>query len=173
MFRRLSAFLGLTREPRVLLSERTFEPADHPLRAAFDERYLAMRAAMASGERGPIAELLAPDFTSVDAMGRTSGAKAMINSVLGLKIDRSKRFAKTTIVEVEVADDVARLLQHYRMVSAPDAPPSMPRMVQALSRDRWRLVDGTWLLERTETLETEAIAGSGRHVYRTRSLKKR
>lgn len=151
------------REPR--LFDRTFGPANHPLRPTLDQRYLEMRAAMASGDADDIAALLAPGFASVDIRGNETTADQMIASVLKLDIDRSKRQVATTLSTVEAHHDIAHVLQHYSMTSSPDAPKSMPRQLQTLSADTWRLSNGTWLLSKTKTLELQVIDGFGRHRY--------
>jgi ketosteroid isomerase-like protein len=155
------------RPKRVLLSERVFTPCEHELRPILDERYLAMRAAMASGSADAIAALLTPDFVSIDIDGAAVSAKQMIDSVLKLSLDRSKRTAVTTLVHIEAGTE-AKVLQHYSMTSHPDAPPSMPKYVQAFSLDTWQNAGGTWLLKRTETLETEVMSSTGQHRYRAR-----
>jgi hypothetical protein len=150
------------------LFARTFEPSTHPLRPVFDERYSQMRASMASGDKKAIAELLTPDFVSVDVSGNASTAEKMIDAVLALDLDRSKRVAVTTITNVDARDDEAVLLQHYSMKSSSDATRSMPRNLQTLSEDVWRNEAGRWLLHRTVTLEVEFVTGAGVHKYRSR-----
>lgn len=159
--------LGLFRrkQKEARLFDRVFVPADHPLRPTLDQRYLDMRAAMASGNANEIAALLAPGFASVDIRGKETTAEQMIASVLKLDIDRSKRHVATTLSRVETHDDIARVLQHYSLTSSPDAPKNMPRKLQAFSADTWRLIDGTWLFSKTKTLELQVIDGVGRHNY--------
>jgi hypothetical protein len=159
----LSVFRRKPKEPH--LFDRAFSPCDHPLRPTLEERYLDLRAAMASGEASEISAILAPGFASVDVRGKEIGADQMIAAVLNLDIDRSKRQVATTIVNVEAHYDMARVLQHYSMMSPPDAPKSMPRKLQTLSADTWRQVDGKWLLSKTRTLEVEVIDAAGRHKY--------
>jgi ketosteroid isomerase-like protein len=166
---RLFRFLRSEQRPkRVLLSERVFAPCEHELRPILDERYLAMRAAMASGSVDEIAALLTPDFVSINIDGASVSAKQMIDSVRKLSIDRSKRTAVTTLVDIQALGTEAKVLQHYSMTSHADAPPSMPKYVQALSLDTWENAGGTWLHKRTETLETEVLSSTGRHRYRAR-----
>jgi hypothetical protein len=159
----LALFRPSQKEPR--LFDRSFAPADHPLRPTLDQRYLDMRAAMASGNANNIAALLAPGFASVDIRGNETTAQQMIDSVLKLDIDRSKRQVATTLSSVETHHDIARVLQHYSMTSSPDAPKSMPRKLQTFSADTWRLIDGAWLLSKTRTLEVQVLDGFGRQRY--------
>lgn len=150
------------------LFARMFEPSTDPLRPVFDELYLQMRAAMASGNGEAIAALLTPDFVSVDVAGNATTAEKMIEAVLALDIDRSKRVAVTTISNVDAHGDEAVLQQHYSMKSSADAPRSMPRNLQTLSEDVWRNATGRWLLHRTVTLEVEFVTATGVHRYRSR-----
>lgn len=154
------------RKPKEMrLFDRAFLPADHPLRPTLDQRYLDLRAAMASGRATEIAAILASGFASVDVSGKETGAEQMIAAVLDLDIDRSKRQVATTLVNVEAHHDMARVLQHYSMTSPPDAPKNMPRKLRTLSADTWRQVDGKWLISKTKTLELEVVDAAGRHKY--------
>jgi hypothetical protein len=161
LMRRLG--IGGPKEPR--LFDRHFAAADHPLRSILDDRYAAMRAAMASGQREPIATLLAPHFISVDVRGKESRGDQMIDSVLRLEIDRSKRIATTTLVTIEESSGVTRVLQHYAMAATAGVGPAIPRKLQTLSSDTWVDVAGTWLLAKTQTLEVESISATGAHSY--------
>lgn len=163
MIDRILSALGLKRS-RTLFN-RHFEPADHPLRATLDARYEALRKAMTESDPIAIAAILTPDFQSVDVRGNATTSNKMIDSVLALKIDRSKRTATTTLVSIVERDGAAIVIQHYRMVSAADAPKSMPRELQSLSRDTWEKRHGEWLCKRTETLELELRTSDGVHKY--------
>jgi hypothetical protein len=170
MLNRFLSILGIEgRSGKTSLFARTFEPSNHPLRPIFDGRYSAMRTAMSSGDTHAIAALLTPAFVSVDVNGKATTAEQMINSVIALQIDREKRVAVTTVTDVVVRQEEAVLLQHYSMKSAPDAPLSMPRALQTLSRDVWIQAAGVWLMHRTETLEVEVVTGTGVHRHRVRS----
>ena len=127
-----------------------------------------MRAAMAARDGDAIAALLTPDFVSVNVDGNAISAEQMIRSAVGLNIDRSKRTAVTTLVGIEEVGNQAKVLQHYCMTAHDDAPSSMPKFVQALSIDTWEKAGETWLIKRTETLETEAMSSAGKHTYRAR-----
>lgn len=161
----LRSFSRASSEKERRLFERSFTPSDHPLRPTFDARYSAMREAMASGRREPIAALLTPYFVSINVRGKESNADEMIDSVLRLDIDRQKRTATTTLVNIEASSGVARVLQHYAMTTTARVGPAMPKELQTLSADTWVHSDVTWLLARTQTLEVEAISGTGAHQY--------
>ena len=120
---------------------------------------------MAGTESAAAAGILADGFTSIDVHDKTSFAGAMIESINRLHIDRAKRTVTTTIAEITATPGEATVLQHYSMTSAPDAPPSMPRMLQTLSIDTWREVDGAWLLARTHTRELEVVGPDGRRRF--------
>jgi Regulator of ribonuclease activity B/Domain of unknown function (DUF4440) len=128
-----------------------------------------MRAAMAAGDREAMAAIMADGFVSTDISGRTTFSGAMIEGVTRLQIDRSKRTVATTLAEITSTPGQATVLQHYAMTSAPDAPRTMPRMLQTLSIDTWRQVDGMWLLARTQTREMEVVDANG-HRRVTRNL---
>lgn len=147
------------------LFERTFTPVSHPPRQTLDQRYLDMRAAMASGEAANIHAILFEHFSTVDVHGNETGPQPMIDSVLKLDIDRSKRSVATTIVSVEESNGVARVVQHYSMETTETVAPHMPKRLQTLSADVWVKDGSEWKLSKTSTLELEVFAGSGAHRH--------
>ena len=157
--------VGTNKHKQPQLFERQFAPAEHPLRPTLEARYAAMRDAMASGQREAVSALLAPAFVSVDVRGKESTAEQMIDSVVKLRIDRSKRTATTTLVSIEEASGMARVLQHYDMTTTENVGPTMPKNLQTLSIDKWVNCNGTWLAAKTQTLEVEVISGTGAHRY--------
>lgn len=140
-------------------------PVDHPLRSELDQRYLDMRAAMASGSRERISAILTDHFVSIDIHGNESAADAMIDSVIKLDIDRHKCHVVTTIVSLEESNGVARASQHYAMTTTAEVAADQPKKLQTLSADTWLRCDDTWHLAKTQTLEMELIAGSGSRRY--------
>jgi hypothetical protein len=90
----------------------------------------------------------------------------MIDSVLRLDIDRSKRVATTTLVAIEESGGIARVLQHYAMTATAGVGPAIPRKLQTLSSDTWVDVAGAWLLAKTQTLEVESVSAIGTYHYR-------
>ncbi len=147
------------------LFERTFTPVSHPLRQALDQRYLDMRAAMASGEGANIQSILFEHFIAVDVHGNETGPQAMIDSVLKLDVDRSKRTVATTIVSLEESNGIARVVQHYSMDTTDAVAPHMPKRLRTLSADVWVKDSDKWKLGKTTTLELEVFAGSGVHRH--------
>jgi len=161
----LPRFRGGLSEKKPRLFERSFAPSGHALRPTLDARYAEMRVAMASGRREPIAALLTPYFISINVRGNESSADEMIDSVLRLDIDREKRTATTTLVNIEENNGIARVLQHYAMTTTARVGPAMPKELQTLSTDTWVYSDGAWLLAKTQTLEVEAVSEAGAHRY--------
>ncbi len=160
----LKSFRGSSESKRGLF-DRSFTPSDHVLRPTLDARYAQMREAMASGRREPIAALLTSHFVSIGVRGKESNADEMIDLVCSLDIDRGKRTATTTLVNIEESNGIARVLQHYAMTTTAQVGPLMPKDLQTLSADTWVFTDGIWLLTKTQTLELESISGAGAHSY--------
>jgi ketosteroid isomerase-like protein len=150
----------------VLLSEIPALPVDHPLRAALDERYFQMRLAMAARDANALRAVLARDFVSEDIEGRCRDAAAMIESVMQLEIDRSKRAAETTLTAIDRVGDEALVDQRYAMTTS-EVNPSLPQALWTRSRDIWRWSDERWLLARTTTIAIEVVK-NGRRIYRHR-----
>lgn len=141
-------------------------PSEGSLRPVLDQRYVAMRSAMASGEREAILALLAPDFVSEDLDGRCIDGLTMADRVVALKIDRSKRVAVTTLAELTREGDEVLVDQFYRMTTT-ERSANIPDAVFARSLDRWRLVGGEWYFVRTTTQALEAHRGR-RRTFRAR-----
>jgi ketosteroid isomerase-like protein len=170
MFRRILSFLGVGKRPtRKPLSSYGFTPVDHPLRSVLDERYGAMREAMAARDAGAIAAILTDDFASLDVDGKRITADTMIESVRRLDIDRSKRTATTTLAAIAASPGRAIVLQNYSMTSTDDAR-ATPKALQTMSVDTWDDVGGTWLLARTETRQLEVTNAAGIAVSKSRSI---
>jgi hypothetical protein len=127
-----------------------------------------MRAAMGAGDAAAIQALLAPGFRSLDIYGKAASAQEMIAAIRRLDIDRSKRMATTTLVDIEERDRKILVLQHYSMTSAIDAPSTVPRMIQTLSLDTWVEEGGRLLLLSSDTMEREVVLSSGKHRYAAR-----
>ena len=84
--RRLLRGRATTSRPAVLLSEIPAHPSDHELRPVLDERYAAMRRAMAERDRAAILALLTDDFVSEDLEGRTTSGVRIADAVVALEI---------------------------------------------------------------------------------------
>ena len=164
--RRVFGGSATTQKPRVLLSDIPALPCDHELRPVLDERYAAMRRAMAARDRDAILALLAGDFVSEDLEGRLMTGPHMADSVTALEIDRSERTAVTTLTSIAVDGDEADVQQRYHMTTT-ERRPNLPEALWTESRDRWRRVGDTWLLARTIT-EKREIVKNGRRVFEAR-----
>jgi ketosteroid isomerase-like protein len=152
--------------PAVLLSEIPALPSDHELRPVLDERYAAMRRAMAARDRDAILALLTDDFVSEDLEGRTTAGPAMADAVVALEIDRSQRTAVTTLTSIAVDGDEAAVQQRYHMTTT-ERKPNLPEALWTESRDVWRRFGDTWLLARTTT-EKREIVKNGRRRFEAR-----
>jgi ketosteroid isomerase-like protein len=159
-------FGGPAAAPERLLSKIPATPCDHDLRPVLDERYLAMRAAMAARDRSAILALLTDDFVSEDLDGRRSSGGAMADAVIALEIDRSQRTAVTTLTSIVTHGDEAEVQQRYHMTTT-ERRTNLPQAMWTESRDRWRKVDRTWLLANTTTQKLEVLR-NGRRVFRAR-----
>jgi ketosteroid isomerase-like protein len=144
-------------------------PADHPLRPVLDERYLAMRDAMARHDADGIRALLTEDFTSIDVSDRRQSGETMIRGVLALQLDRSKRTAQTTVTALDVRADgrEAVVEQRYAMTTT-GLSLTVPRALQTWSTDVWRDENGTWRLAQTRTNRIESQGVLGRVSRRRR-----
>jgi len=112
-----------------------------------------MKTAMASRNETAIRALLAPGFVSVDVNGNSATADQMIKEVAAVPQDPNKK-SETTLTSVTRNGDFATVVQQHHMTTtrAP-ANSSAPDIIDLLttSTDTWRLINGAWLIERTET----------------------
>lgn len=126
---------------------------DAQLRLLLESRYAAMKTAMASHDEAAIRGLLAPGFVSVDVDGSSETADQMVKEAARLHQDPNKK-SETTLTAVTRNGDSATVVQQYHMTTtrAP-ANAAAPQTIDLLttSTDTWRLIDGAWLIERTET----------------------
>jgi ketosteroid isomerase-like protein len=152
----------------VLLSEIPAIPVDHPLRPILDQRYLDLRAAMASGDAGNVLAVLAPDFVSEDIDGKRQTGQQMAEAVTRLQIDRSKRTALTVITEIVISGDgdLADVEQRYQMTTT-EQRENLPRKLLTKSRDRWINIAGQWRVASTTTLAIEMVTNE-KHALRAR-----
>ena len=168
----LQRLRGGSGQVQLPLFERAFTPAHDPLRTELDACYAAMREAMASGRREAIAALLTSGFVSVDVRGKKSTGDQMIDSVLRLRIDRSRRTATTTLVDIEASANAARVLQHYAMTTTEDAVwiPKKSRPYQSI-RGSTAIARGCWQRPRrwrwSRSPESEHTSTQRRSLRRT------
>jgi Domain of unknown function (DUF4440) len=126
---------------------------DAQLRPLLESRYAAVKTAMASRNEAAIRALLAPGFVSVDVNGNSKTADQMVKEVAALPQDPNKK-SETTLTSVTRNGDFATIVQQYHMTTTrTPANASAPETIDLLttSTDTWRLIDGAWLFERTET----------------------
>ena len=166
--RRLFGGSPAARRPAVLLSEIPALPSDHALRPVLDERYAAMRRAMAARDRDAILALLTDDFVSEDLAGRTVTGPHMADVVIALEIDRSQRTAVTTLTSVAAHGDEATVQQRYHMTTT-ERKPNLPEALWTESCDRWRRSGDMWLLARSTTEKRELVK-NGRRAFEARPV---
>jgi ketosteroid isomerase-like protein len=149
---RVLAVLFLAALP-VLSRAQVAEMGDAQLREVLQQRYAAMKSAMATRDAKAIAALLAPDFESVDVNGKTETADQMVQQVVALPQDPDKT-SDTTIVSVARSGTKATVVQRYHMTTTktgPAAADSHTIDLLATSTDTWLDANGVWLLQRTVT----------------------
>jgi hypothetical protein len=126
---------------------------DAQLKLLLESRYAAMKTAMASRNEATLRALLAPGFVSVDVNGNSETADQLVKEVAVLPQDPNKK-SETALTSVTRNGDFATVVQQYHMTTtrAP-ANASAPETIDLLttSTDTWRLINGAWLIERTET----------------------
>jgi len=130
---------------------------DAQLRPLLESRYAAMKTAMASRDETALRALLAPGFVSVDANGNSKTTDQMVKEVIALPQDPNKK-SETTLTSVTRNGDFATVVQEYHMTTTrTPANASAPETIELLatSTDTWRLINGAWLVERTETNELQ------------------
>jgi ketosteroid isomerase-like protein len=129
-----------------------FAPDD--LTATLHTRYDAMKAAMAAHDSSAVAAILAPDFTSVDASGRSENASQMVSEVSQLKPDPNKT-SETTLEAVSRQGDTAIVQQRYDMRTTKTGADGAQHRIElvTLSADTWVKPQAVWLLQRTVTNE--------------------
>ena len=84
------------------------------LRRIFEERYSAMKSAMAKRDGDALSALLTTDFVSTDVAGRTENASQMIDELKKLPVDNRKT-TKTTIRSIKMSGNAALIEQSYDM----------------------------------------------------------
>jgi hypothetical protein len=126
---------------------------DAQLRPLLESRYAAMKTAMASRNEAAIRDLLAPGFVSVDVSGNSETADQMVKEAIDLPQGLNKK-SETTLTSVTRDGDFATVVQQYHMTTTrTPANAAAPEAIDLLttSTDTWRLINGAWRIERTET----------------------
>jgi hypothetical protein len=126
------------------------------LRANFEGRYAALKAAMASKDEKAIRSLLAAGFVSVDADGKSEDAAHMIKEVLALPADPNRQ-SQTTILSVKGDERAAVVTQRYDMTKTVQAPDGSEKAIAlaTISTDKWVNENGSWRIARTATTQLD------------------
>ena len=151
MLRRLGTFVILC---AVTISVGPIARADDSLRTTLQSRYAAMKAAMEAHNEAAMTALLAPDFTSIDVMGRLETASQMIREVDELKPDPNKS-SQTTLMSISSAANVLTVEQRYDMKTVKANADGTRHRIEliTLSMDTWVNPAGIWLIKKTVTNE--------------------
>jgi len=133
--------------------------SDDTVRPVFEDRYAAMKSAMAARDGKAISQILAPDFISEDVSGQKENADTMIQEVLALPKDPLK-VSNTTILSIKANAESATVDQRYDMKTTKAGPDGNKRDVEliAVSTDTWIKSKDSWLLQRTVTNQMDYSA---------------
>jgi hypothetical protein len=136
----------------VILGIGVCQAEDSKLRTVLEGRYAAMKSAMANRDAKEVANLLAPDFVSVDVAGSEKNAGQMVESLKGLPADPDK-VSNTTLLSVASSGGKAVVKQRYEMKTVRVAADGAKHQIEltTLSTDVWISTGGTWLMQRTAT----------------------
>lgn len=128
--------------------------ADDGLKTALQARYAALKQSMAKHDRAGIASILALNFTSVDASGRTETGAEMIAEVNAVHPDPNK-ISTTTLLSIVPNHDSITVKQRYDMTTTRTAPGGEVHNIKLMtfSTDTWIKPEETLLLARTATNE--------------------
>jgi len=142
---------------------------DDTLRPALEARYAAMQAAVGAKDQHAISSLVAPDFVSVDVSGHAENASQMIKDVVDLPADPNQT-SKTTLLDIKTDANRVFVNQRYDMKTKKDAPDGATHEVEltTLSSDTWLNAKGIWLLQRTETKQTDYSVDGKLVVHKVR-----
>jgi hypothetical protein len=131
---------------------------DPTLRRVFEERYAAMKSAMADRDVNALSRLLAPDFISTDVAGRTENAKEMISRVKSSAFD-PRRTGQTTIHSIKLKGTAVFVEQSYDMKTTRTAADGSLLNVELItvSEDTWIKSKGAWLCQSTATNKADYL----------------
>jgi len=144
--------------------------ADEPnLHQSFNEKYAAMKSAMAARDGRAMAALLAPDFVSTDVSGHTGTGAQMIDEVKQLPLDPNK-MSQTTINSIDVSGDTALVNQTYDMHTQKAGAGATLQNVEliSVSNDTWINSNGKWLLQSTTTEKVDYFINGRSVLHKTR-----
>jgi hypothetical protein len=125
---------------------------DPALKAALEQRYTAMKAAMAAHDAGALRAILAPGFASIDVNGQRQNASQMIAEVRTIPSDPHKTSA-TTVLSCSGTAKSLTVKQRFDLKTVRRGPDGAPHKVElvSLSTDTWVKPGAVWLMERTVT----------------------
>jgi ketosteroid isomerase-like protein len=140
------------------------------LRSSFEERYAAMKSAIANRDADALTSLLAPDFTSTDISGRTETGAQMIGELKKLPVDNRKT-SKTTIRSIKLKGSTAVVEQSYEMKTTKVAADGSTQSVEltTVSEDSWiKSANGVWLCQSTATNQLDYLLNGQVAAHKTR-----
>jgi hypothetical protein len=146
------------------------QAADAQLQAVFEERYAAMKSAMAARNASGIAALLTEDFVSIEVSGSQKTRDQMIEAVKALPGDPNK-VSNTSILSIEASPSKALVKQRYDMKTVRPSSDGAKHQVEltTLSTDVWVLKNGTWLLKQTATDQLDYSADGQALAHKVRT----
>jgi hypothetical protein len=122
------------------------------LQRVLEERYNAMKSAMANRDANSFSALLTPDFVSTDVSGQTERAAQTIEEIKQLPVD-SHKTSKTAIRSIKLDGTIAHVEQSYDMTTIKTAANGTVQHIElrTISEDVWMLSNGVWLCKSTTT----------------------
>lgn len=128
-----------------------------------------MKAAAKKHDDAALKAILAPGFQSIDVTGKTIDADGMIAELHALKPDPN-RTSTTTVLSVTASGSDAIVQQRYDMKTTKSGPLGDKHALEmtATSTDTWTLVNGAWLLAKTQTDDFDYYVDGHSVMHRTR-----
>lgn len=129
-----------------------------------------MKAAAAARDDAALKAILAPGFQSIDVTGKVIDADGMLAELHALKPDPN-RTSTTTVLSVVPSGSDAIVQQRYDMKTTKSSPLGGEHAVEmiATSTDTWTLVNGAWLLLKTQTDGFDYYVDGKPVMHRSRS----
>jgi hypothetical protein len=142
------------------------------MRLVFEERYAAMKSAMANRDGEAMASLLAPGFISTEVSGQTKNASQIIQEVKALPIDPLK-VSKTTVHSIKMDGSTASVKQSYDMKTRKVAADGTMQNIELIgvSEDTWVLSNGVWLCQSTTTIQLDYFVNGQAVIHKVRTGK--
>ena len=154
----------------VLASFASARADDSALKVTLQNRYGDLKDAIGSRNGNAIAALLAPGFVSIDVSGASESAEQMIGEVKALPEDPNK-VSTTTILSLDSGDNSVIVRQRYDMRTTKTVADGSKRNAELItnSTDTWVNLNGTWLLQKTETDEVDYYLDGERVVHKVKT----